>query len=158
MSSFSWNVLRPVDLLAVRFEFFDPVLAAEEPNAGCLVRERAGEDAFVVVHFPPQHIAERPDPQPQCAGPVSQAKKRRCSAARLVTTNPVGADAPAFSADKGLPDMPARPRVEGRPTTRRAPRGPVPHVWRGPSSGGSMEVVLYAAPRSREEGWSWPSV
>lgn len=38
------------------------------------------------------------------------------------------------------------------------PSGEASVTWRGPSSGGSLEVVLCAAPRSREEGWSWPSV
>ncbi|MFD7699249.1 hypothetical protein [Streptomyces caelestis] len=33
------------------------------PDAGCPVRERAGEDAPGVVHVPPRHTAERPEPQ-----------------------------------------------------------------------------------------------
>lgn len=58
MASFSRSVVRPLDLLALRFEFFNLILMAEGPSAGQLVREQAGEDSFIVVHFPPQHAGE----------------------------------------------------------------------------------------------------
>ncbi|WP_158849577.1 hypothetical protein [Saccharothrix deserti] len=58
MSSFSRNVLRHLDLLALRFEFANLILMHDGPFAGQLMREQAGQDAFIVVHFPPQHVAE----------------------------------------------------------------------------------------------------
>lgn len=55
--SFVADVLRPLDLLVLRFEFYNLVLevGASPPR---LVRESPTEKAFVVVQFPPQHVAE----------------------------------------------------------------------------------------------------
>ncbi|MER7585219.1 hypothetical protein [Kitasatospora sp. NPDC097691] len=58
MTSFSWSVLRPLDMLAVRFEFFNLLLVRSGPAVPRLVREQPGEEAVIVVHFPPQHTAE----------------------------------------------------------------------------------------------------
>ncbi|MFE9814524.1 hypothetical protein [Streptomyces sp. NBC_00236] len=37
---------------------------------------------------------------------MSESEKQRCAAARPMTTTPVGADAPAGSADRGMDDIP----------------------------------------------------
>ncbi|WP_326673188.1 hypothetical protein [Streptomyces sp. NBC_01257] len=47
-----------------------------------------------------------PDRILQRTGPMSESEKQRCGAARPMTTTPVGADAPAGSADKGMEDIP----------------------------------------------------
>ncbi|MCZ2525287.1 hypothetical protein [Streptomyces sp. HB2AG] len=97
MSSFSWSVLRSVDLLAVRFEFFNLALVEEGPDAGRLVREQAGEEAFVVVHFPPQHTAEQPDPQAQGAGSTVLARGFVSGPSRLAFRVPPGTDRLPFT-------------------------------------------------------------
>ncbi|MFD3653677.1 hypothetical protein [Streptomyces sp. NPDC058620] len=48
-----------------------------------------------------------PDRILQRTGPMSESEKQRCAAARPMTSTPVGADAPAGSADKGLLEIPA---------------------------------------------------
>ncbi|MEU6235875.1 hypothetical protein [Kitasatospora sp. NPDC047058] len=58
MSSFSKIVLRSLDLLSVRFEFVNLILVKDRPPGGRLVRDEPGRDALIVVHFPPQHLAE----------------------------------------------------------------------------------------------------
>ncbi len=50
------TVLRREDLLNVRFEFINLDLGPEEPRA--LRRDDVNVDAFVILHLPPQHIAE----------------------------------------------------------------------------------------------------
>jgi hypothetical protein len=58
MSDFSLRVVRSDDLLVLRFEFFNLVI---DPNAASprrLVRRTPGQEARIVVHFPPQHILE----------------------------------------------------------------------------------------------------
>ncbi|MCX5001066.1 hypothetical protein OHB05_00275 [Streptomyces sp. NBC_00638] len=47
-----------------------------------------------------------PDRLLQRTGPMSEAEKQRCAAARPMTTTPVSADSPASSADKGLLEIP----------------------------------------------------
>ncbi|MFF8479432.1 hypothetical protein [Streptomyces antibioticus] len=47
-----------------------------------------------------------PDRLLQRTGPMSEAEKQRCAAARPMTATPVGADTPAGSADKGLLEIP----------------------------------------------------
>ena len=53
------DVVRPDDLLVLRFGFVN--LAPSPDNPARLVRIRSGADidAFVVVGFPPQHVQER---------------------------------------------------------------------------------------------------
>jgi hypothetical protein len=58
MASFMRDVVRSLDMLAVRFEFVNLTPMRDGPLAGQLVRDQVGQDAFVVVHFPPQHAAE----------------------------------------------------------------------------------------------------
>ncbi|WP_393061967.1 hypothetical protein [Streptomyces sp. LN549] len=48
-----------------------------------------------------------PDRILQRTGPMSESEKQRCAASRPMTSTPVGADAPAGSADKGMDDIPA---------------------------------------------------
>lgn len=55
-----------------------------------------------------------PDRVLQRTGPMSESEKQRCAAARPMTTTPVGADAPAGSADKGLLEIPPPTAPGGR--------------------------------------------
>jgi IPT/TIG domain-containing protein len=50
------EVVRPDDLLALRFEFVN--LALDQAADPRLVRATPGQPAYVVVHLPPQHLAE----------------------------------------------------------------------------------------------------
>jgi hypothetical protein len=60
MNNLRLDVVRADDLLALSFEFINLDFDSDEtPVLPRLVRVSPGEDAFVVVHFPPQHIAER---------------------------------------------------------------------------------------------------
>src|SRR5262249_18379709 len=60
MGNLTLDVVRADDLLALSFEFVNLDFDTDEtPVLPRLVRFDPGEDAFVIVHFPPQHIAER---------------------------------------------------------------------------------------------------
>jgi hypothetical protein len=50
-------LVRPADLLALTFELVNLVIDETQPAAQ-LVRVQADQDAFLIVHFPPQHIGE----------------------------------------------------------------------------------------------------
>ncbi|GHF36304.1 hypothetical protein [Streptomyces griseosporeus] len=95
MAPFSRDVVRAQDLLAVTFEFRNLLLVTDGPAGGHLVREQPGQDAFVIVHLPPQHTAEPvlPDgavpalPQPgQLAGPSRLAFRLPAEADRIPFT------------------------------------------------------------------------
>ncbi|MEV4943177.1 hypothetical protein [Streptomyces zaomyceticus] len=62
-----------------------------------------------------------PDRLLQRTGPMSEAEKQRCAAARPMTTTPVGADAPASSSDKGLLKTPAPTAPGARSSERSIP-------------------------------------
>ncbi len=51
------SVLRPADLLSLEFEFVN--LQFENGTPPSLTRKNAGAPAYIIVHFPPQNIAER---------------------------------------------------------------------------------------------------
>jgi hypothetical protein len=55
--SFTFDLIRPDDLLALTFDFYNMNLAAGE-GAPRLVRIDPNQPAYLVVHFGPQHIAE----------------------------------------------------------------------------------------------------
>ncbi len=55
--SLTFSVLRPDDLLALEFECVNLELKAGAPPK--LVRRNAAAPAYLIVHFPPQHIAEQ---------------------------------------------------------------------------------------------------
>jgi hypothetical protein len=54
--SFTLSFLRPDDLLNLDFEFIN--LKLNPGNPPTLVRQNAGSPAYLIVHFPPQSIAE----------------------------------------------------------------------------------------------------
>ncbi|MEN3307867.1 MAG: hypothetical protein V7603_4069 [Micromonosporaceae bacterium] len=59
MTNFVLHVVRADDLLVLRFEFVNLVLDPDEGSAPRrLVRAAPAEEALLIVHFPPQHIAE----------------------------------------------------------------------------------------------------
>jgi len=53
------ELLRADDLLTLRFEFVNLTLDTAATRAPRLLRARAAQPAFVIVHFPPQHIVEQ---------------------------------------------------------------------------------------------------
>ena len=53
------DVVRPDDLLVLRFGFVNLAPAPDDPARLVRVRSGAGVDTFVVVGFPPQHVQER---------------------------------------------------------------------------------------------------
>ncbi|MBI4504309.1 MAG: twin-arginine translocation signal domain-containing protein, partial [Chloroflexi bacterium] len=57
--AFSATVLRPKDLLSLRFEFLNLQLKTDQPLGARHERVHAAAAAYIVVHFPPQNIAER---------------------------------------------------------------------------------------------------
>lgn len=64
-----------------------------------------------------------PDRLLQRTGPMSEAEKQRCAAARPMTTTPVGASEPASSSDKGLLKTSAPTAPGARASTRSLPLG-----------------------------------
>jgi hypothetical protein len=56
---FTKTILRPDDLLLLTFEFLNLRVDIDSAPTPQLVRVRAGADAYVIIHFPPQHIAEQ---------------------------------------------------------------------------------------------------
>ncbi|MEV7541099.1 hypothetical protein [Streptomyces sp. NPDC089915] len=66
----------------------------------------SGKDDYrlhTVIDAPSRAV---PDRIFQRTGPMAEAEKQRCAAARPMTTTPVGGDTPAASADKGLLEIP----------------------------------------------------
>jgi hypothetical protein len=108
MSSFSRTVLRPLDLLAVRFEFHNLVLVKDGP-ASRLVREQAEEDAFVIVHFPPQHVAEAVTIEKGI--PSSPMRGRVAGPSRLAFRLRAGVDQLPFTLDALLDWSSAEPSL-----------------------------------------------
>ncbi len=53
------TVLRPEDLLVLRFQFVNFVLKTESGQPARLMRIKPDKPAYIIVHFPPQHIAEQ---------------------------------------------------------------------------------------------------
>jgi hypothetical protein len=58
-NGFTASLLRADDLLALTFEFINLQLDAGAGHAPRLVRIQSAAPAFVIVHFPPQHVAEQ---------------------------------------------------------------------------------------------------
>ena len=57
VQNLTFSTLRPDDLLALDFECINLRVKAGSPPK--LVRQNASAPAYIVVHFPPQHIAEQ---------------------------------------------------------------------------------------------------
>ncbi|MGW8765261.1 hypothetical protein ACWGN5_22440 [Streptomyces sp. NPDC055815] len=72
---------------------------SRERVEGWFVSKKDDYRLHAVVDGPSRAV---PDRLLQRTGPMSEAEKQRCAAARPMTTTPVGADAPASSSDKGL--------------------------------------------------------
>ncbi|MGW6395790.1 hypothetical protein ACWFR1_36015 [Streptomyces sp. NPDC055103] len=77
---------------------------SRERVEGWLVSKKDDYRLHAVIDGPSRAV---PDRLLQRTGPMSEAEKRRCAAARPMTTTPVGVDAPASSSDKGLLRAPA---------------------------------------------------
>ncbi|APE24309.1 MULTISPECIES: hypothetical protein [Streptomyces] len=91
---------------------------SRERVEGWFVSTKDDYRLHVVVDGPSRAV---PDRLLQRTGPMSEAEKQRCAAARPMTTTPVGADAPASSSDKGLLRVPAPTAPGARPAERSMP-------------------------------------
>jgi len=76
LRDFAFSVLRTADLLWLRFEFRDLLLRARTGSAPRLGTAIAGQGGFMVVSFPPQHIAEQVFPDGQAPAPAQAASMR----------------------------------------------------------------------------------
>ncbi|KQX12796.1 hypothetical protein ASC82_16740 [Streptomyces sp. Root431] len=72
---------------------------SRERVEGWFVSKKDDYRMHAVIDAPSRAV---PDRLLQRTGPMSEAEKQRCAAARPMTTTPVGADAPASTSDKGL--------------------------------------------------------
>jgi hypothetical protein len=89
----AFRILRMEDLLSLRFELHNLRIEHRWRKPARLVRIRPGQDAFVRVGFPGQHILEEAFPEGRHAGPVVlPAKSRMARPARLVFKIPPGRD------------------------------------------------------------------
>jgi hypothetical protein len=132
-SLFELEVVRPDDLLVLRFAFTN--LHPDPNDAGRLTRVDPAHDALVVVTFPPQHVqeqlfeehrAEDYQPEPLTAPPViSVAARASRLAFRLpaeTSSLPITLDAlldwsgwqPVLAAN-ALPETPTAAQLEARP-------------------------------------------
>ncbi|MFG2231430.1 hypothetical protein ACGFNX_15710 [Streptomyces sp. NPDC048723] len=76
---------------------------SRERVEGWFVNKRDDYRLHAVVDAPSRAV---PDRIFQRTGPMAEAEKQRCAAARPMTTTPAGADTAAGSADKGLLEIP----------------------------------------------------
>lgn len=58
MGDFELRVIRPDDLLVLRFEFVNLTLGPDDGAPRRLLRTRPDLDAYLLVHLPPQHVAD----------------------------------------------------------------------------------------------------
>lgn len=74
-SAFELNVRRADDLLVLRLEFVNLQLEPDEAvTPRRLVRVAADADAIIIVHFPPQHIAEEVFPESRIDFPPTSSR------------------------------------------------------------------------------------
>ncbi len=131
-------VLRPDDLLVLGFAFDNLVLrpGANPGEPGRLVAADTGRPSRVVVHFPPQHIAERAsldEGQPELVAPTPPVPAALASPSRLAF------DVPASLQAAGIPYTLDSLLDWGRLTPRPGPQGTV----RRPTASETALVVPY---------------
>ncbi|MEX0171820.1 hypothetical protein [Streptomyces sp. LMG1-1-1.1] len=93
---------------------------SRERVEGWFVSKKDDYRLHAVVDGPSRTV---PDRLLQRTGPMSEAEKQRCAAARPMTTTPVGATAPASSSDKGLLRTSAPTAPGARALARSLPLG-----------------------------------
>ncbi|MFI0985908.1 hypothetical protein [Streptomyces exfoliatus] len=91
---------------------------SRERVEGWFVSKKDDYRLHAVIDGPSRAV---PDRLLQRTGPMSEAEKQRCTAARPMATTPVGADAPASSSDKGLLKIPAPTAPGVRSSDRSMP-------------------------------------
>ncbi|MFF3608453.1 hypothetical protein [Streptomyces sp. NPDC002463] len=91
---------------------------SRERVEGWFVSKKDDYRLHAVIDGPSRAV---PDRLLQRTGPMSEAEKQRCGAARPMTTTPVGAAAPASSSDKGLLKTPAPTAAGVRASARSLP-------------------------------------
>ncbi|HEV2707286.1 MAG TPA: hypothetical protein VGV59_15300 [Pyrinomonadaceae bacterium] len=95
------SVLRAEDLLALTFEFRNLSLVESASAGRKLQRTKPDETAFIIVRFPPQHIAEEVFGEAVPLGPIIG----RHALPRFIVAR--------FQSDKGGLEIPIRGRVAG---------------------------------------------
>ncbi|WP_329620839.1 hypothetical protein OG357_10065 [Streptomyces sp. NBC_01255] len=93
---------------------------SRERVEGWFVSKKDDYRLHAVIDGPSRAV---PDRLLQRTGPMSEAEKQRCAAARPMTTTPVGADAPASTSDKGLLRTSAPAAPGARSVDRSVPLG-----------------------------------
>ncbi|MDV5148789.1 hypothetical protein R1T08_32710 [Streptomyces sp. SBC-4] len=93
---------------------------SRERVEGWFVSKKDDYRLHAVIDGPSRAV---PDRLLQRTGPMSEAEKQRCAAARPMTTTPVDAGAPASSSDKGLLRTPAPTAAGTRSVNRSMPLG-----------------------------------
>lgn len=142
--SFSADVLRADDLLVLRLDFYN--LRVQSGPSGKQVTPDGVGDSFIVVHFPPQHVAERAFMEDDSSDPLlpPPIAARLAGASRLVfhlnpTLLPLD-----FSLEKILEALSqSAPLVSDRITQ---PPGTPPVGWPGRFGGDRSQFSAIEAP------------
>ena len=94
------DVVRPDDLLHLRFQFINLLLDTSAAAPARLVRHHPGKAAYIVVHFPPQHVGEQAFFESDPKDPLSRpAQARLAGPSRLVFRLPAGMDDLPYTVD-----------------------------------------------------------
>ncbi len=93
LQNLKFSVLRPDDLLALEFECVN--LRIQEGPRPALVRQNAANPAYLIVHFPPQHIAEQAFYE--TAGPAIKPDEKEAKTRPEPTTSETPSPPPVLS-------------------------------------------------------------
>ncbi|MGA8184893.1 MAG: hypothetical protein WB819_14770, partial [Terriglobia bacterium] len=96
--TFTFDLIRPDDLLALTFDFFNMNLAAGG-GAPRLVRVDPNQPAYLVVHFGPQHIAEEAFPENNQPTPIPKTTGEPPILSRLAGSSRLAFIVPASVAE-----------------------------------------------------------
>jgi hypothetical protein len=97
-----FSVLRPADLLVLRFDLRGLVLQAARGATPTLQPALPGQPGYLAVSLPPQHLAEQVLPLGTTADPARDLALRLAGASRLVFQVPGGAPAQPLTLDRLL--------------------------------------------------------
>ncbi|WP_036216159.1 hypothetical protein [Lysinibacillus sphaericus] len=100
----SISIIRPKDLLALQFEFINLafVCGGNQGKIPHLQRTKKKEPSYLIVHFPPQHIAEEVFCDDKVNSPIQPIQSRLSEPSRLVFKLPDKSDSILYSLDKLL--------------------------------------------------------
>jgi hypothetical protein len=140
---FTVPVLRKDDLLYLTFRFINLKLETGAGKPAQLVRVKPNDTAYIVVHFPPQHIGERafleesndePTPPPvpsRMAGPSRLVFEVPKDTAAIPYTLPALLDWSNFNLSVAPTALPPPLPVALRPQGRRTPAKVIPRLTPG---------------------------